>query len=247
MRGRSIDEETPGKRPSFFWWTLANVLAIAFAISSWIVCLNLFRDPTNPTSYRWMLKFGRLDAVTLFPPSEAPDPVKVNDPRSLEARFANLEDSERDSLNRELLRSYLTNFEKAPLLTFVTGEFRVIKTRTLNNSDLFSPGLVVHAQAMVRPDAVADPLPYPVFVNLHLSSESADPNSFPPGKSFTLNRLPHAAALVNLGTIDDNGREVILATITPITSVDFPAPDGSAVPLTAPDPVHPATRLPAKP
>jgi hypothetical protein len=53
-------EEFVKSRPPLFWWLLANILAIAFAITSWVICLNLFRDPTNAKSYQLMIKVGRL-------------------------------------------------------------------------------------------------------------------------------------------------------------------------------------------
>ena len=245
---RSQTDASPRrKRPPFFWWFLANTLAIAFAITSWIVCLNLFRDPTNPTSYEWMMKVGRLDPPAHFSPSETPEPKSVNDPRELEARFAGFGKSELNTLNRELRRAYLTNFEKAPLLTYLTGEFRVTAVRQLTEDDFLSPGIVVKAQALVRPDAVADPLPYPVFVECLFPSESAAPEAFPVGKTFELKRRPHCAALLNVGTTDHDEREVILATVVPLAAIPFTPPAGEPFPITPPPGAAPAASFPALP
>ena len=247
MLRTQLDVSPPRKRPPFFWWFLANTLAIAFALSAWIVCLNLFRDPTNPISYQWMMKVGRLDPPARFSPSEAPEPSSVSDPRELEVRFAALGRDELDSLNRELRRAYLTNFEKAPLLTYLTGEFRVTEARALSENDFLSPGIVVKAQALVRPDAVADPLPYPVFIECLFPSTDASPDSFPPDQSFTLERLPHCAALLNVGRTDHQEREVILASVVPLSAIEFTPPAGPAFRIAPPERANPEATFPALP
>ena len=142
------------KRPPLFWWLLANILAIAFAIASWVVCLNLFRDPTHPTSYEWMLKVGRIDPLESFSPTTAPTPVKVSSPLELEAQFQSISDDELVVLNHELRRSYLTNFERSRTLTYVTGEFRILEVRALTSDDFLTSGAVVKAQALIRPDKI---------------------------------------------------------------------------------------------
>lgn len=237
----------PKKRPPLFWWFLANTLALAFAITAWIVCLNLFRDPTHPTSYQLMLKVGRVDPPAHFTVAEAPSPEMVSDPRELEARFRSFSPSDRQALNRELKRAYLTNFEKAPFLTYVTGEFQVVDSRLLGEDDFLSPGVVVKAQALVRPDAVADALPYPVFIECLLPGQGAGPESFPPGHIFILERSPHCAALLNLGTTDYEDREVILASVVPLPTIDFPTAQAAPLSLTPPAQANPAGNLPAIP
>jgi len=62
-QSRSEDSK---KGPPMFWWLLANILAIAFAVSSWVICLNLFRDPTNPTSYKLMMMAKRLTPLESY-------------------------------------------------------------------------------------------------------------------------------------------------------------------------------------
>jgi hypothetical protein len=241
------DDPPTRKRPPFFWWFLANTLAIAFAITSWIVCLNLFRDPTNPTSYDWMMKVGRVSPLASFAASETPEPATVSGPRDLEARFANFGKSELATVNQEFLREYLTNFEKAPLLTVLTGEFRVTESRELSSEDFLSPGIVVKAQALVRPDAVADPLPYPVFIECVFPTTEASPEAFPPGQSFVLKKEPHCAALLNVATTNYNDREVILATVVPLAAIEFTPPQGPSFKITPPERANPAASLPALP
>jgi hypothetical protein len=244
---RPAPDSPTKKRPPLFWWFLANTLAIAFAITAWIVCLTLFRDPTHPTSYLLMMKVGRIDPPAHFTAETAPAPEKINDPRELEARFKPFDPSERETLNRELRRAYLTNFEKAPFLTYVTGEFQIVESRLLGEDDFFSPGLAVKAQALVRPDAVADPLPYPVFIECLLPGSVDDAPTVTPGFSFTLEHDPHCAALLNVGTTWLDEREVILASVVPLAAGDFPTGERSIFEITPPPMANPAGALPALP
>ena len=241
------DDTPPNKRPPFFWWFLANTLAIAFAITSWVVCLNLFRDPTNPASYKWMTKVGRVDTLVHFSSSNVPEPATVSGPRELEARFANFGKSELASLNREFLREYLTNFDKAPLLTVLTGEFRVTEARALSSNDFLFPGIVVKAQALVRPDPVADPLPYPVFIECIFPSTEASPDLFPAGESFVLKKESHSAALLNVAMTNHEDREMIFASVVPLNSTKFIPPQGHAFQIKPPEQANLTSQFPALP
>ncbi|MDC0278481.1 hypothetical protein OAK79_03250, partial [Akkermansiaceae bacterium] len=109
-------DDSPKKRAPLFWWFLANILAVSFAITSWIVCLNLFRDPTNPTSYKLMMKVGRLESPKAFSPLETPVPMKDSNPKELEAQFQSFSQTDREALNKELRRAYLSNFKKPKFL-----------------------------------------------------------------------------------------------------------------------------------
>ena len=53
-------EEPPPKRPPYFWWALANALALCFAVVSWMVCLHVFGNPEIPRNYEILRKIGRL-------------------------------------------------------------------------------------------------------------------------------------------------------------------------------------------
>ena len=142
-------EEFVKSRPPLFWWLLANILAIAFAITSWVICLNLFRDPTNAKSYQLMIKVGRLDPLEKFIPTSAPKPRRTADPPELEAEFERFKNEDLQALNHELLRAYVTNYDKSEFLTYVKGEFKILSTRTLTDEDFLPSGIVVKAQAQV--------------------------------------------------------------------------------------------------
>lgn len=244
---RYVLEDQPKKRPPLFWWFLANILAIAFAITSWVVCLNLFRDPTNPTSYRLMIKFGRLEPPMAYTSKTAPDSQQDQDPKELLSKFESFSQSDREILNREFWRAYLTNFTKPKFHTYVTGEFRVIGVKELTENDFLSPGIVVKAQALVRPDAVADPLPYPVFIECIFPSSDASVESFSVGNTLMLEKQRDRAAILNVATTDFEDRPSVFVTLVPLAAVKHTTESGATFQITPPAMANPKASLPAFP
>ncbi|MEJ6718082.1 MAG: hypothetical protein QNK82_06295 [Akkermansiaceae bacterium] len=241
------------KRPPMFWWMLANILAIAFAITSWIVCLNLFRDPTHPTSYRLMMKVGRIDPLEAFTRdktkdgTKVPNPQKVQTPQQLEAQFQSYSDSDLEAINQEFKRAYLTNFKKPKFLTYVTGEFRIIGVKALTEKDFLSSGIVVKAQALVRPDAVADPIPYPVFIECLFPSNNATPESFQVGNTLNLEKQRHCAAILNVGTTEFEDRSALFLTLVPLAAVEYTSEEGESFKISPPKMANLEGILPAFP
>ena len=235
------------KQPPLFWWLLANILAIAFAITAWIVCLNLFRDPTNPTSYELMMKVGRIDPLEAFTRKTAPSPQKVNSPQKLETQFKSFGKADLETLNRELRRAYLTNYEKPKYLTYVEGEFEIKEIRELSSEDFLSPGVVVKAQALVRPDAVADPIPYPIFTEIIFPSKDAALESFSVGNTLMLKKQRNCAAILNVGTTDFEDRSVLFLTLIPLASESFQNGEMPSVKITPPAKANLKASLPIFP
>ncbi len=209
-------DESSKRRPPMFWWFLANVLAIALAITSWLICLNLFRDPTHPTSYQLMLKVGRLQPLENFTTTSAPSPRKTSGPLNLEAEFSPYREEDLETLNQEFLRSYLTNYHKNSSLTYVTGEFKILEIRPLTKNDFFPTGAVIKAQAMVAPDDLADSIPYPVFIEYLLPGDSDLVTRFQPSDTLILKKIPHCAAILHVGEIDYDTNSALYLTLVPL-------------------------------
>ncbi len=244
---RTDSDDHRKKGPPLFWWLLANILAIAFAITAWVVCLNLFRDPTNPTSYDLMMKVGRIDPLEAFTRKTAPAPTKINSPQKLEAQFKSFSKSDLETLNHELRRSYLTNYDKPQFLTYVEGEFRITAVRELTDGDFLSPGVVVKAQALVRPDAVADPIPYPVFIEVLFPSQDVAADSFQVGNTLTLTKRRNYAAILNVGTIAFEDRSVLFLTLVPLAAVEHQTEGEQTFKITPPAKANLKAPLPAFP
>lgn len=226
MKGRSDADEASRGKPPMFWWTLANILAIAFAITSWTVCLNLFRDPTHPKSYELMMKVGRIDPLEAYTKKTLPNPDKTAGPLVLEEQFLSYRKEDRATLNRELMRAYLTNFKKPEFLGFVTGEFKILESRALSADDFLSPGVVVKAQALVTRDELTDPVPYPVFVEVIFNGDGAKADFFPAGTHLMLKKQPDGAAIIGVSTTTFEERDSLYLTVVPLVSRTFTSPTG---------------------
>lgn len=232
------------KKPPMFWWLLANVLAIAFAITAWVVCLNLFRDPTHPTSYDLMLKVGRIEPLKSFTRFDLPIPRSERTPEDLETEYQPYGGEDLEALNHELMRAYLTNFNRARYLTYVKGSYRILEVRTLTPDDFLSPGIAVRAQAMVVRDQVTDPIPYPVFIECLFPTEEKTGATFAVGDTLTLDKTPDFAALIHVGKTGYEDHSAIFLTVVPLYARNYVSPGGPAFRIKPPEKAHVAADLP---
>ncbi|MDB4408983.1 hypothetical protein N9192_01375 [Akkermansiaceae bacterium] len=233
-------EDLIKSHPPMFWWMLANILAIAFAFASWVVCLNLFRDPTNETSYQLMLKVGRLDPLEAYEPSKAPRPKRTASPLELEAQYQRFKEDDLEALNHELLRSYVTNFKKAKFLTYIKGDFRIIESRALTENDFLPQGVIVRAQAMVTSERAKEPIAYPVFIECLFPSKNANPDHFPAGEMLTLTQRrkggnPDCASVLHVSSVGYEGDRALNLTIIPLCAVDYTTPSETTINLSPPE------------
>lgn len=226
--------------PPMFWWMLANILAIAFAVASWVVCLNLFRDPTNETTYKMMLKVGRLDPLEAYEPGKAPRPKRTANALELEAQYQRFKKDDLKDLNHELLHAYITNFKKTKFLTYVKGDFKIIDSRALTENDFLPQGVIVRAQAMVTSERAKEPIAYPLFIECLFPSNNASPHQFPTGQTLTLtqrrkDRSPDCASVLHVSSINYDGDPAINLTIIPLSATDYTTPNGESITLRPPE------------
>ena len=239
------DIDTPAKRkPPLYWWFLANILAAAFAITSWVVCLELFRDPTNPTSYNWMLKFGRIEPLKAFGELELPEPRAVSTPQELETHYQSYDETELEALNHELMRAYLTNFKKAEFLTYVTGEFTILAVRKLEAGDFIYPGVAVKAQALAIREQVEDPIPYPLFIECLFPTSGNVSGAFEVGNLLSLKKDPHYVALINVAQTDYDELDALFLTVVPLHATKFTSPTGKSFQIKPPEKANLSASLP---
>jgi len=239
------DPDFPAKRkPPLFWWFLANILALAFAITSWVVCLNLFRDPTKPKSYDLMLKVGRINPLQGFTRLELPVPRSVSDPLDLEARYQSYAAKELETLNHELKRAYLDNFSRAQFLTYVIGNFKVLEVRELTSDDFISPGVAVRAQALVIRDQLTDPIPYPVFIECIFPTDQPAAGAFEVGNVILLEKQPNYAALLHVSTTEFDERDALSLTLVPLHATEYTSPLEKTFMIKPPERANVAASLP---
>ncbi|MEO5914909.1 MAG: hypothetical protein ABIS50_11795 [Luteolibacter sp.] len=209
-------EEPPPSRPAYFWWLLANALALCFAVVSWFVCLQIFGNPELPRNYKILKKLGRSPVLKHYTLNEIPNGSSFA-PKELYRRYFAFDEKELAKVNSLLLRNYLTNFDNPLLLTYIEGDYQVIKSRKLGPKDFFDPGIVIRAQALVKPDDFTKPAPYPVFIEyVFPTPQDSAADAFKPDDILVVKKSPNCAAVVHVSKIIHEDEPCLLLTVIPI-------------------------------
>lgn len=213
-----ILEEPKPRRPAYFWWLLANVLALCFAVISWLVCLDVFRNIEVPRNYEILRKLHRLPVLQNYSVLDAPNGSALG-PKELYQKFFGLAANAKDlkRVNSLLLRNYLTNFERPLLLTYIEGDYQVTRVRELGKADFFKPGFVIRAQALVKPDEFSAAAPYPIHIEyVFPTADVAAASFFKSGDVLGVRKSPNCAAVTHVSKITVDGEAALLLTVIPI-------------------------------
>ena len=211
-----ILEELKPRRPAYFWWLLANVLALCFAVISGAVCLDVFRNIERPRNYEILRKLHRLPTLQAYAATDAPNGTGLA-PKDLYHKFFGLSGKDLEGINGLLLRNYLSNFDRPLMLTYIEGDYQVSRVRTLGQTDFFNPGFVIRAQAWVKPDEYAVAAPYPVHIEyVFPTTDVAAAGYFKSRDILGVKRSPNCAAVVHVGKLTVDGELALLLTVIPI-------------------------------
>ena len=212
---RILDEPKP-RRPAYFWWLLANALALCFAVISWAVCLDVFGNIEVPRNYEILRKLHRLPELKAYPVLDVPNGNALG-PKDLYQKFFGLASKALDRVNSLLMRNYLTNFEHPLLLTYIEGDYQVAQVRELGAADFFNPGFVIRAQALVKPDEFSAAAPYPVWIEyVFPTNDVAAAAFFKSGDVLGVKKSPNCAAVAQVSKLTVDGESVLLLTVIPI-------------------------------
>jgi len=240
---RNIEEPAP-RRPAYFWWLLANVLALCFAVLSWTVCLHVFGNPEIPRNYDILRKLGRLPELKRHTVLDVPN-GSLLDPKGLYSRFFGLSDAQLGRLNPQLVRNYLTNYDRPLALTYIEGDYQVEAVRELGTADFLPSGFAVRARAMVKPDDFTKPAPYPVVVEyLFPTRETAAAGAFHQGDILTVKKSPNCAAILQGAKITGGDEPMICLTVIPIAYGPYRAGNGTTFNIEPPEEVRPGAEFP---
>ncbi|MFN6017728.1 MAG: hypothetical protein ACK49N_09125 [Verrucomicrobiota bacterium] len=239
---RLKDDVAPG-RPAYFWWFIANGVALCFAVASWLVCLEVFGNPEVPRNYEILRSIGRVPELKLFPADDLPDGVTL-DAAELYSRFYPSPNAQLTKFNARMLRNYLTNFDSPEAVVHVGGEYRIEKVRKLKEGDFISSGVVVRARAMVAPDEGLDPRPYPVWVDCVIPTrDESAAQAFPIGGMLKLGGGAKVT-LLHVGRVAAGADQVLCFTVTPLAAVGFRVSEDKRIDIKAPARVRPAAVFP---
>lgn len=239
-----VVEEPPPSRPAYFWWLLANALALCFAVVSWFVCLYVFGNPEVPRNYEILGKLKRLPVLKRYTVLDVPN-GNAWAPKELYSRYFGLTEEERTRANSLLMRNYLTNFDRPLLLTYVEGDYQVAQVRKLGEDDFFNPGIAVRAQALLKPDDFTKALPYPVFIEYIFPTPQAEAaRYFKAGDILTVKKNPNCAAVVHVSKLIHEDEPTLLLTVIPIAYGSYQIGDSKSFQIEPPDKLRPAAGFP---
>jgi len=237
-------EAPPPSRPAYFWWLLANALALCFAVLSWFVCLNVFGNPEVARNYQILKKLGRAPVLKEYTLNEIPN-GNAFAPKELYRQYFGYSEPEIAKLNSLLLRNYLTNFDRPLLLTYIEGNYQVDTARKLGPGDFFHPGIVVLAQALVKPDDFTKPMPYPVLIEyLFPTREDDAANGFKPGDILEVKKSPNCAVVVHVAKVTHDDQTSLLLTVIPILYEKYQLGAKRSFMIEPPGTLHPEAGFP---
>lgn len=237
------DDSAP-RRPAWFWWFLANVLALCFAVASWLVCLDVFGRPEVPRHYGALRMIGRIPELRRFAPGDAPAGGAL-DARGLHAKFAALTDGETRMLRARWLRDLIMNFRDPLGTVYIEGEFEIERIRRLTNDDFISSGVLIGARALVKPDEFSPAAPYPVTMDLFLPSEDPRTSSlFAPGDKLVLAKGHELPVVIGGWRGKEQGATSIRVQVVPLAYAIRREGGREAVRLSPPGAVRPEKLLP---
>jgi hypothetical protein len=240
---RFIEEPAP-RRPPYFWWLLANLLALCFAVVSWTVCLHVFGNPEVPRNYEILRKLGRLPKLSRYTMLTVPN-GNLLDPKGLYSKFFPLAGENLERINARLMRNYLTNFERPLSLTYIEGDYQVEKVRKLGKADFLSSGFAVRARALVKPDDFTKPAPFPVIIEYVFPTVELDAaHEFRPDDVLSVKKSPNCAAIVHAARVVENDEQMICLTVIPIAYGPYRIGDSITFNIEPPEAVRPAAPFP---
>lgn len=240
---RVVEEPAP-RRPAYFWWLLANALALCFAVVSWTVCLHVFGNPEMPRNYEILRKIGRLPELNRYTVLDVPN-GNLLDPKGLYSRFFGLTGEQLARFNSRLMRNYLTNFDRPLALTYIEGDYQVEKVRELGASDFITSGFAIRARALVKPDDFTKPAPYPVIIDyIFPTTETAAAREFRPDDILSVRKSPNCAAIIHISHVSDDDDALVCLTVVPIAYGKYRVGDEITFGIEPPTEVRPAASFP---
>ena len=161
----------------------------------------VFANPQDPTNYKLLDKINRLEPIKAFSALDPPSGDIANI-ENLYSKFGSLSVKELDLLNNELIKNYVTNYKQETLNTYIRGDFRVIKTRTLNENDRFQNGIVIKAEAMLKISEYTEPQPFPIWIELILPNAPASAaENIIKGDMLEINKNPFFSSVLHVQQI----------------------------------------------
>ena len=193
------------KKTNFFGWAVAILLLTGFAFAAWLGSFYIFWQPERPQSYKILKKLHKIEPAKRFELTAAPAGEFLTS-KQLYDRYIAMSPTELATVNAELVRNYIRNYQQVRgLVPYVTGRFNIMQARELTPNDLFLSGMVALTNAVDHGELLLEHV-YP-----------ADPQALPlmrqtlaTGLEIKLERTHDLSAVVHAERLSD-GRILITA------------------------------------
>ena len=195
----------PRRKSNLFGWTITILLLIGFAFAAWLGSFYIFGQPERPDSYRILKKLHKIDPPKRFELTAAPAGEFLS-AKQIFARYNVMRPAELALVNAELGRNYIRNFQQVRgLVPYVVGRFDVLEAHELDQSDLFTSGIVALTRATDRGELLMEHV-YPADAHdLPLMKQT-----LVPGLEIKLERAHDISAIIHADRLPD-GRLLITA------------------------------------
>jgi hypothetical protein len=157
------------KKTNFFAWSVAILLLTGFALAAWLGSFYIFWQPERPQSYRILKKLHKIEPAKRFELTAAPAGEFLTS-KQLYDRYIAMSPTELTTVNAELVRNYIRNFQQVRgLVPYVIGRFNIMEARELTPNDVFLSGMVAltaavdHGELLMEHVYPADPQALPLM------------------------------------------------------------------------------------
>ncbi|HEY8835033.1 MAG TPA: hypothetical protein VIM09_05570 [Chthoniobacterales bacterium] len=193
------------KKTNFFAWSVAILLLTGFAFAAWLGSFYIFWQPERPQSYRILKKLHKIEPTKRFELTAAPAGEFLTS-KQVYDRYIAMSPTELTTLNSELIRNYIRNFQQVRgLVPYVVGRFNIMEAHELTPNDVFMTGMVALTNAVDHGELLMEHV-YP-----------ADPQALPlmkqtlaTGLEIKLERTHDLSAIIHAERLSD-GRIMITA------------------------------------
>lgn len=193
------------KKTNVFGWSVAILLLTGFALAAWLGSFYIFWQPERPQSYRILKKLHKIEPTKRFELTAAPAGEFLTS-KQLYDKYIALSPTELATVNAELIRNYIRNFQQVRgLVPYVIGRFNIMEARELTPDDVVTSGMIALTNAVDHGELIMEHV-YP-----------ADPQALPlmkqtlaMGLEIKLERTHDLAAVIHAERLPD-GRVMITA------------------------------------
>ncbi|PYI91094.1 MAG: hypothetical protein DME97_15300 [Verrucomicrobia bacterium] len=157
------------KKTNLFGWSVAILLLTGLAFAAWLGSFYIFWQPERPQSYRILKKLHKIEPAKRFELTAAPAGEFLSS-KQLYDRYIAMSPTELTTVNAELIRNYIRNFQQVRgLVPYVVGRFNIMEAHELTPNDVFMSGMVAltnavdHGELLMEHVYPADPQALPLM------------------------------------------------------------------------------------